>query len=247
MTTDEKRAYVTMTTNDLFVPGVITVIKSLRIVKSAYPIYCMVSEEVSEDNREKIESLGCKVLEVPKIHSSTSGEEGDRFEIGKNWLTFTKLNVFSLTQFDKIVYLDADCMVLQNIDDMFYFDSLSGYVLAHTGELEAGVLVLEPSEKSFNDLMTHKDKENWTNHDQTLIDWYFRRKNRRFTELPNQYHYCHKIYHNKDPHLIQRGEAKIIEFNGYKPWIPDRWKDGEDWFYKVWMSIYNYIPVIQNE
>jgi len=232
-------AYVTMTTNDLFVPGAIVVVKSLKMTKTEYPIYCMVSEEVSEQNRSLLEKAGCEVVEVPKIHSSSSGEDGDRFEIGKNWLTFTKLNVFNMTQFDKIVYLDADCVVLKNIDNMFEFESMSGYLLAHTGELEAGVLVFTPREQYFIDLMEYKDKSNWVNHDQTLIDWYFRKHlPDSFYELGNEYHFCHKLYHNKDPYLFHKKEAKIVEFNGYKPWIPDRWKAGEDIFYRMWKYVY---------
>ena len=237
---NERYAYVTLTSNDLFVPGAITVIKSLRLCKASYPIYCMVSEEVSEENKSKITAAGSEVLVVPKIHSVSSGVDGDRFEIGKNWLTFTKLNVFNLTQFDKIVYIDADCIVLQNVDDMFGFESLSGYLLAHTGELEAGVLVLEPGKDIFNDLMHHKDQENWKYHDQTLIDWYFRQKIDKFYEMPNEYHFCHKLYHNRNPMLFSQNKAKIIEFNGHKPWISERWPAGPDIFYKIWMKVHNH-------
>ena len=101
-------AYFTLTSNDLFVPGAVAVIKSIRMTKTKYPVHCMVSEEVSKENITLLEKAGSKVVVVPKIHSTTSGEAGDRFEIGKNWLTFTKLNVFNMTQFDKIVYVDAD-------------------------------------------------------------------------------------------------------------------------------------------
>jgi len=233
-------AYVTLTSNDLFVPGAVAVIKSIRMTKTQYPIFCMISEEVSKQNIEEIQQAGAVTILVPKIHSSVSGEDGDRFEIGKNWLTFTKLNVFNLIQFDKIVYVDADCVVLNNIDNMFEFESPCGYLLAHTGELEAGVLVIEPSEKTFHDLLKFKDKENWVNHDQSLLDWYFRKHTENFHELGNEYHFCHKLYHNHDPNLIKKGTVRIIEFNGYKPWIPSRWKDGPDFFYRLWRYAYDY-------
>ena len=244
----KKYAYFTMTCNDLFVPGAIAVVKSLKITKTKHPVYCMVSDEVSLENREKLVSLGCNVVEVPKIHSTTSGEDGDRFEIGRNWLTFTKLNVFNFLEFDKIVYLDADCMVLKNIDDMFEFDTLSGYLLQHTDELEAGVLVLEPNLKHFEELMLYKDKENWKNHDQTLIDWYFTKKIEEFHDMPNEYHFCQKVYHNTDANLLFRQEAKIVEFNGYKPWMLDKWRIEEEAVFrlfdekliKLWMRIYHY-------
>ena len=235
-----RNAYFTLTSNDLFVPGAIAVVKSLRMTKTSYPIYCMVSDEVSVENTEALTSAGAIVIEVPKIHSNVSGEDGDRFEVGKNWLTFTKLNVFNMTDFDKIVYVDADCVVLQNIDDMFTFSTPCGYLLAHTGELEAGVLVLEPSEATFAELKTFLDKENWVNHDQSLLNWYFREYKKEFHSLPNEYHFCHKLYHNYDPTLIHRKQVKIIEFNGYKPWIPHRWKAGEDFYYKIWKYAYDW-------
>lgn len=235
----KKYAYVTLTSNDLFVPGAIAVMKSLKYTGARYPIYCMISDEVSDSNRQKLLQIADDVISVPKIHSNVSGEDGDRFEVGKNWLTFTKLNVFNLTQFDKIVYLDADCLVLHNIDEMFEFPALSGYLLAHTGELEAGVLVLEPNKEHFDGLISFINKENWINHDQSLINWYFREEVNSFHRLSNTYHFCHKLYHNDNPRLIFENKAKIIEFNGYKPWIPERWKDGPDGFYKLWTSAYN--------
>ncbi len=39
-----------------------------------------------------------------------------RLELG---VTFTKIQVWTLTRFDKCVFLDADTLVLSNIDDLF--------------------------------------------------------------------------------------------------------------------------------
>ena len=231
-------AFVILSSNDLFVPGAVAAAKSLQMCKTKYPVYCMVTDEVSDESIAALEAAKCSVMKVPKIGSKISGD--DRFTLESNWLTFTKLNVFNLTQFDKVVYLDADTLVLKNVDDMLDFPALSGYCLAHTGEVEAGVLVIEPNEKVFNDLMEYKEQENWLHHDQTLINWYFRVKNDMFHHMNNEYHYCHKPYHNHNPFLFHQGKAKVIEFNGHKPWIPDRWVDGEDIFYKMWNAAYNY-------
>lgn len=46
--------------------------------------------------------------------------------------TFSKLHVFGLTEFDKIVYLDADLLLLSNIDELFDKLPLEG----HTDSLE---------------------------------------------------------------------------------------------------------------
>ena len=51
------------------------------------------------------------VREVPKISGGTAGDNDDKFMFD-NWVTYTKLHIFNLTEFDKVIYLDADCIVL---------------------------------------------------------------------------------------------------------------------------------------
>ena len=46
----------------------------------------------------------------------------DRSELG---VTFTKLHCWRLTEYRKCVFLDADTLVLANIDDLFDRDELS--------------------------------------------------------------------------------------------------------------------------
>jgi len=40
-------------------------------------------------------------------------------------MTFSKLNIWKIVDYDKLVYLDADTIVLENIDNLFNYEELS--------------------------------------------------------------------------------------------------------------------------
>jgi alpha-N-acetylglucosamine transferase len=78
----------------------------------------------------------------------------------RNWaLTLSKFEIFNLTQFDKIIYLDADIMMLKNIDHLFEYPHLTS---ALDGEyfniwpdkphFNAGILVIEPNSDEYKKL-----------------------------------------------------------------------------------------------
>jgi glycogenin glucosyltransferase len=54
-------------------------------------------------------------LEVPPVPNPNSGVHV------QSWIDvgFTKLRMWQLTQYSKLVYIDADCMVVQPVDELF--------------------------------------------------------------------------------------------------------------------------------
>lgn len=69
-------------------------------------------------------------------------------------VTFTKLNCWLLTQFSKCVFLDADCLVLKNIDDLFEREELSAAPDAGWPDcFNSGVFVFRPSKETYRRLM----------------------------------------------------------------------------------------------
>lgn len=51
-----------------------------------------------------------------------------------------------------VVYLDADTIVVKNIEDLFKCSKFCAN-LKHSERLNSGVMVVEPSETVFNDMM----------------------------------------------------------------------------------------------
>lgn len=62
------------------------------------------------------------------------------------------LVVVSSLSHDAVVYLDADTIVVQSIEDLFKCGKFCAN-LKHSERLNSGVMVLEPSETLFNDMM----------------------------------------------------------------------------------------------
>ena len=78
------------------------------------------------------------------------------------WLTktFSKLNIWTLTSYSKIVYLDSDILVLKNIDDLFEREELSaGSEDLWPDVFNSGVLVIEPSQTTFERLIERAQSE----------------------------------------------------------------------------------------
>ncbi len=69
-------------------------------------------------------------------------------------ITFTKIHAWRLSQYRKIVFLDADTLPLQNMDALFDRPSFSAAPDAGWPDcFNSGVFVTEPSESVYCDLV----------------------------------------------------------------------------------------------
>lgn len=64
-----------------------------------------------------------------------------------------KMDLLSLSYSCLVVYLDADTIVIKNIDDLFKCRKFCAN-LKHSERLNSGVMVVEPSESIFTDMMS---------------------------------------------------------------------------------------------
>ena len=68
--------------------------------------------------------------------------------------TFSKLRAWTLTQFDKCVFLDADTLVIQNIDDLFEREELSAAPdIGWPDCFNSGVFVFRPCMETYDKLL----------------------------------------------------------------------------------------------
>lgn len=69
-------------------------------------------------------------------------------------ITLTKIHVWKLTQFSKCVFLDADTLVLKNIDDLFGRPAFAAAPdIGWPDCFNSGVFVFCPSDSIYNDLL----------------------------------------------------------------------------------------------
>ncbi|HEX8348407.1 MAG TPA: glycosyltransferase, partial [Hymenobacter sp.] len=109
-------AYITLLSTMNYLPGVIGLARSLGQTKPDRPLYVALSANVPADVDAKLKAKGMHPLRLP----DKSPLERVPDQKQHHWThTFDKLHLFGLTQFDKLVYLDSDMMILANIDELF--------------------------------------------------------------------------------------------------------------------------------
>ncbi|XP_052186943.1 galactinol synthase 1-like [Diospyros lotus] len=120
------RAYITfLAGNGDYVKGVVGLAKSLRKVKSSYPLVVVILPDVPEEHREILRSQGCIVREIEPVYPP---DNQSQFAMPYYVINYSKLRIWNLEEYSKMLYLDADILVLDNIDHLL--DMADGYLYA---------------------------------------------------------------------------------------------------------------------
>lgn len=118
-TTQPRRAWVTLLTRTSYLPGAVLLAHSLQKQTSAYPLVILYTSSLPASclatlAREATLS-NASLLAIEALHPREQGTLiAARFED-----TWTKLRVFSLVAYERLVFLDADMLVLHNMDELF--------------------------------------------------------------------------------------------------------------------------------
>lgn len=239
---EKKYAYVTLLTTNSFMSGLMVLVVSMRRSGCSYPIYCVVTPEITQENRNILLFMGIHIIDRPEIpmtqaiHDFNTSHEHD-FE---GWYkAFSKFHVFGLEEFDKIVYIDCDMIVRENLDCLFEKPHMTGCIDAEGLEgqpfdyliegdkyfqyFNSGLLVIEPKMSLYEDIM--KFVENLVPDrilaDQNILALYY-------PEWKDQDELHLLIYYNIfssciDTYLkktwFEMDKVKIFHFlGGQKPW-----------------------------
>ncbi|XP_042518752.1 galactinol synthase 1-like [Macadamia integrifolia] len=120
------RAYITfLAGNGDYIKGAVGLAKGLRKVKSAYPLVVAVLPDVPAEHRQILESQGCIVREIEPVYPP---ENQTQFAMAYYVINYSKLRIWEFVEYSKMVYLDADIQVYENIDHLF--DLQNGYFYA---------------------------------------------------------------------------------------------------------------------
>lgn len=231
-------AYVSILTTDNYVFGALVLWKSLMDTKPKHPFYLLITPNLSAETLKLLETSGVSLIKIDPIKNPILDNKNDR-----RYYNYSKLNMWSLVQFEKIVYLDADMVVLHNIDELFEKPNMSS---TNSGgwlpdkkdwkQLNSGLVVLEPSMLVFDDMKSKvgKIEKEKGKGDQAFIHQYYSDwPDRKDLHLPHIYNVfdCHlrgyKKHHGyyvdenvrEDNKGYDEKRVKIIHFIGqHKPW-----------------------------
>ncbi|KAK0153611.1 Glycogenin-2 [Merluccius polli] len=217
-------AFVTLATTDGYCMGATVVAQSLRRHGTSRRIVVMISPGVSDESRCALQQVFDEVVRVDVLDS---GDRAGLARLGRPELgvTFTKLHAWTLMRYRKCVFLDADTLVLQNVDELFDREELSAAPDPGWPDcFNTGVFVYRPSLDTHARLLEHAQRHgSFDGGDQGLLnaffsDWAVSDINRH---LPFVYNLSASTVYTYLPAFQRYGhDARIVHFLGpLKPWL----------------------------
>jgi alpha-N-acetylglucosamine transferase len=111
------KAWAALLTQPGYVTGVRALRASLARVGSAYPLVVVLTAGIGAEDRALLEGDGCLLREVGPIRPRSGLR--DSYANARFAEVWTKLAVWGLTEFERLVVLDADMLVTQDMDELF--------------------------------------------------------------------------------------------------------------------------------
>ncbi len=152
-----KKAYVTILSSDGFIKGVIALYKGLRRF-SKEEFFVFTGPDVSESVKKELLRNDIRITEAAEPQIDLAGMND--IQLKDRWIkTLFKLVIFKECEYDKLVYLDSDLLIRCNLDELFENESISAvpdksfFPDFSRGGLNAGVMVIEPNEKTYESLL----------------------------------------------------------------------------------------------
>ncbi|KAG7596358.1 Glycosyl transferase family 8 [Arabidopsis suecica] len=209
--TAQRVAYVTLLhSSEVYVCGAIALAQSIRQSGSTKDMILLHDDSITNISLIGLSLAGWKLRRVERIRSPFSKKRS------YNEWNYSKLRVWQVTDYDKLVFIDADFIIVKNIDYLFSYPQLSA---AGNNKVlfNSGVMVLEPSACLFEDLMLKSFKiGSYNGGDQGFLNEYFVWWHRLSKRLNTMKYFGDESRHDKARNLPENLEG--IHYLGLKPW-----------------------------
>ena len=211
-----------------FIPGMVALSNSIKNNTDGKYLFSVVATEELKPYESYLNKYCDNIIFVEKIYSNRTTGIKDRYK-DNSWMMFSKLNIFNQTNFNKVLYIDSDCIVLRNeIDTLFKNENVSAVKDIGYGGLSAGVMLLMPDAKIFGKILNQIDNSDYDNtySDQSFLNYFFP----EYNQLDNRFNTLEK-------RLPLDKQTVIFHFNGQKPWLPpdeNGWNKKKNRAYFLW-------------
>lgn len=248
-----REAYATILHSaHVYVCGAIAAAQSIRMAGSTRDLVILVDDTISEHHRGGLEAAGWKIHTIQRIRNPKAEPEA------YNEWNYSKFRLWQLTDYDKIIFIDADLLILRNLDFLFGLPEISA-----TGNnatlFNSGVMVIEPSNCTFQLLMDHINEiESYNGGDQGYLNEIFTWWHR----IPKRMNFLKHYWEGDEP---EKKELKtrlfgadppilyVLHYLGLKPWLCFRdydcnWNNeilhefASDIAHRTWWKVHDAMP-----
>ncbi|GJY13203.1 putative UDP-glucuronate:xylan alpha-glucuronosyltransferase 5 [Tanacetum coccineum] len=235
-----REAYATVLhSSETYVCGAIALAQSILQTNSTKDLILLADASISSKSIRGLKAAGWKIKLIERIRSPHAKKGA------YNEYNYSKLRIWQLTEYDKVIFIDADLIVLKKLDKFFSYPQLSA-VGNDKYLFNSGLILIEPSQCMFNGLMEKiSTLGSYNGGDQGFLNEAFTWWHRFHSKLNHL-----KIFHNtKDNrHDIMDG-LYTIHYLGLKPWLCykdydcnwdmlDRRRFASDSAHKKWWKVY---------
>ncbi|MEE4117912.1 MAG: glycosyltransferase family 8 protein [Paracoccaceae bacterium] len=228
-------AYVTLVTKADYARGAAALLRSIARTGSAADRVVLHTPAVPGEMLERLAGLGARLVETGLLDTSDAFDaahakgvlhraapfgRGSKPPFHTPLDNFVKLRVWQLEEYRRVVFVDADALVLQECDRLFAYPEFSAAPnvyesLADFHRLNSGVFVADPSAATFARMMAALDRPGafWRRTDQTFLETWFP----DWHGLPVFFNMLQYVWLNM-PELWHWPSIRILHFQYDKPW-----------------------------
>jgi alpha-N-acetylglucosamine transferase len=228
-------AYATLVTNADYALGARALCRSLRRSGTRADIVVLTTGGVAEADLAPLQEFGVRVARCDllptsgafnaahardRLHGIAPFTKGGKPAFHTPLDNFVKLRLWQMEEYTRVVFIDADALVLRNIDVLFDYPEFSAAPnvyesVADFTRLNSGVFVARPARATFEAMLARLDAPEafWRRTDQTFLESFFP----GWHGLPVYCNLLQYVWFNM-PDLWDWGSIRVLHYQYEKPW-----------------------------
>ncbi|XP_027932914.1 putative UDP-glucuronate:xylan alpha-glucuronosyltransferase 4 [Vigna unguiculata] len=241
-----KVAYVSVLhSSEAYVCGAIALAQSILQSNTNFPndLLLLVDKSIAPKSITALKAAGWKIQRIKRI-TSPFAKPG-----AYNKWNYSKLRIWQLTTYDKIIFLDSDLVLLNNLDHLFVYPQLTA-APNNKFLFNSGLMVIEPSQCMFENMMNKTLKvRSYNGGDQGFLNEIFTWWHR----LPRKVNLLKSFQDDEDAKREVPEDVYAVHYLGLKPWMcyrdydcnwdmQDRRVFASDSAHKRWWQVYDAMP-----
>ncbi|KAL9660509.1 hypothetical protein QQ045_025324 [Rhodiola kirilowii] len=214
----KREAYATVLhSTESYVCGAITLAQTLLQTGTTRDLIILIDNSISQPTRAALVKSGWQIRVIKRIRNPRAEKNS------YNEYNYSKFRLWQLTDYDKVIFIDSDIIVLRSLDLLFHFPQMSA-VGNDNSIFNSGIMVLEPSNCTFHHLMNRRKKIiSYNGGDQGFLNevfvWWHR--------LPRRVNFLKNFWANTTAEATVKNQLfasdppKLysIHYLGLKPWL----------------------------
>ncbi len=228
-------AYVTLVTNADYAVGAAALLHSIALTGTAADLVVLYTGAVTEAMLSPLAALGARLVRTEllptsdgfneahgrsRLHGAAPFTKGGKPPFHTPLDNFAKLRLWQMEEYERVVFLDADTLMLRNCDKLFGYPEFCAAPNVYEGlgdfhRMNSGVFVARPSTATFEAMLTMLDAPDafWRRTDQTFLQAFFP----DWHGLPVTFNMLQYVWFAM-PALWDWSQIRVLHFQYEKPW-----------------------------